>query len=455
MNGHRFAGALLEAELRPVGDAVDQEAAVGGVDHVGQALDGVDELDLVAERDVRVVQVLPLAQRHVGVGRVGRHHPRVDRVADREVLGTAHQVAAAVRRCAGSGPELVEGSLTASAAGAVLLRGHCAPQEGAADAVQGPGGPLRRFLSLSMGAQEPRREGCDTGTPASILARRTPRPLNRRERRSTRGDDDLADRVSRVDVRERVARLGERERALDHGAEAPVGGERGEFAGHLGLRGRGERADTASWGEREQDAAQDAADRSAEPRRPRPRRARACPAAGRSRRSGRSGAVPAMSRTTSKDASRAGPRHPSRGSRTCAPRRARRRAPRCGRRTAPRPRPRGEPRAARRSGRRRRMRRSRARGRLRRPAPIRAPATPCRRPAAAPPPRPAPALGAADQQRGGADDVLGERSSGQLAHHLVADGERGDVRTERRRRCRRRPCPGSRSAGGAVRTRVG
>ncbi len=52
--------ALRKAELGAVGDAVDHEAAVGGVDHVGQALDRVDEVHVVTEAEVRVVQRLPL-----------------------------------------------------------------------------------------------------------------------------------------------------------------------------------------------------------------------------------------------------------------------------------------------------------------------------------------------------------------------------------------------------------
>jgi hypothetical protein len=73
---------------------VDDEPAVGGVDHVGQSLDRVDELDLVAEREVGVVQRLPLRDGLGRVGGLGRLHPRVDAVAHREVLGCAHQVAA-------------------------------------------------------------------------------------------------------------------------------------------------------------------------------------------------------------------------------------------------------------------------------------------------------------------------------------------------------------------------
>ena len=86
--------ALRVRELRAVGDAVDDEAAVGGVDHVGQAVDRVDELHVVAEADVGVVQHLPLREGERRVGGLGGVHPRVDPVDDGEVLGAAHEHAA-------------------------------------------------------------------------------------------------------------------------------------------------------------------------------------------------------------------------------------------------------------------------------------------------------------------------------------------------------------------------
>ena len=96
--GGAFGLALRVGELGAVGDAVDDEAAVGGVDHVGQAVDRVDQVHVEAEADVGVVQRLPLGDGQVRVGRQGRVHPRVDPVDDGEVVGLAHQDGARHRR---------------------------------------------------------------------------------------------------------------------------------------------------------------------------------------------------------------------------------------------------------------------------------------------------------------------------------------------------------------------
>ena len=57
--------------------------------------------DLVPEGEVGVVQHLPLRERLRRVGGLGRLHPRVDPVADGEVLGPAHQVAAVLLNARG------------------------------------------------------------------------------------------------------------------------------------------------------------------------------------------------------------------------------------------------------------------------------------------------------------------------------------------------------------------
>src|SRR3546814_18026403 len=71
---------------------LDHEAAVGGVDHVGEALERVDQLDLMAELQVQIVQHLPLRDGLRGVGGLRRLHPRVDLVADREVRSEERRV---------------------------------------------------------------------------------------------------------------------------------------------------------------------------------------------------------------------------------------------------------------------------------------------------------------------------------------------------------------------------
>ena len=89
--GRALGLPLRVGEARAVGDVVEHEAAVGRVDHVGQALDGVDQLHVEAEVEVGLVQRLPLADRERVVGGVFRVHLRIDPVAHREVLRPAHQ----------------------------------------------------------------------------------------------------------------------------------------------------------------------------------------------------------------------------------------------------------------------------------------------------------------------------------------------------------------------------
>src|SRR5690606_12157979 len=87
-----LACPLGAQELRNEGTAVAHNAAVGGVDHIGETLKRVDELDLMPELQIEVVQLLPLRHSLRGVSGFGRLHPRIDGVADREVLWAAHQV---------------------------------------------------------------------------------------------------------------------------------------------------------------------------------------------------------------------------------------------------------------------------------------------------------------------------------------------------------------------------
>ncbi len=104
----RLGGPLAEAELGAVRDPVDDEPAVGRVDHVGQPLERVDQVDLVTELDVGVVERLPLLHGEIRVGGTRGLHPRVDAVAHREVRGLAHEVPAVLldalgRRLGGGG----------------------------------------------------------------------------------------------------------------------------------------------------------------------------------------------------------------------------------------------------------------------------------------------------------------------------------------------------------------
>ena len=82
--GGGFACALWVGEPGDDGLAVDQQAAVGGVDHVRQAGDGLDQFDGVPEFLVGLAQGLPLVHRQVGVDGCRGVHPRVDGVLDGE-----------------------------------------------------------------------------------------------------------------------------------------------------------------------------------------------------------------------------------------------------------------------------------------------------------------------------------------------------------------------------------
>ncbi len=96
-----FGRSLGVAEPRAEYLAVDDGGAVGRVDHVGQAGNGLDEIHAVAQPLVESAQPFPLDNRERGVDRLGGFHPRVDRVADREVGRSAHQVVARCRGPAG------------------------------------------------------------------------------------------------------------------------------------------------------------------------------------------------------------------------------------------------------------------------------------------------------------------------------------------------------------------
>ena len=61
--GRRLLLALSVFEARDGSYTVDDQPAIGGVHHVGQAGNRIDEVDAVPQLPVNVVQVLPLSQR--------------------------------------------------------------------------------------------------------------------------------------------------------------------------------------------------------------------------------------------------------------------------------------------------------------------------------------------------------------------------------------------------------
>ena len=89
-----FARALRVGEPGDHGLAVHQQAAVGGVHHVGQACDGLDQLNGVSEFLICLSQGLPLIHRDVGVDGRRSVHPRVDGVLDGEEGRRRHGVVA-------------------------------------------------------------------------------------------------------------------------------------------------------------------------------------------------------------------------------------------------------------------------------------------------------------------------------------------------------------------------
>ena len=94
-----LALALRMPEARQQHLAVEHDGRVGGEDEIGQAGRGRDELDRGAELGQLAVQRGPFAHRRGMRARIAgpalRVHPRIDGVADREVLGPAHQEARA------------------------------------------------------------------------------------------------------------------------------------------------------------------------------------------------------------------------------------------------------------------------------------------------------------------------------------------------------------------------
>ena len=99
--GRRLRSALRVGEAGAERPAAHDERPVRGEDHVRLPGQRRRALDDVPEPLVDVHQPLPLPQREVAVdGDVGVH-PRVDRVADLEVLGSADEVPAARRGAAG------------------------------------------------------------------------------------------------------------------------------------------------------------------------------------------------------------------------------------------------------------------------------------------------------------------------------------------------------------------
>ncbi len=104
--GDGLAVTLGMPESRDDGGAVDDQTRVGGVDHVRQAGDRVDEIYRVPQPAVGVAQGFPLVDGAVDVDRVGGVHPGVDGVLDGEVRRPGHDVVAealGARRHGGGG----------------------------------------------------------------------------------------------------------------------------------------------------------------------------------------------------------------------------------------------------------------------------------------------------------------------------------------------------------------
>jgi len=93
--GEIQAPALGMAEARQQRLAVEHDGGVGGEDEVGQAGLRRDQLDRGAELEELATKRGPFPRRHgmraLVAGPALRVHPRVDGIADREVLGPAHQ----------------------------------------------------------------------------------------------------------------------------------------------------------------------------------------------------------------------------------------------------------------------------------------------------------------------------------------------------------------------------
>ena len=96
--GRSLGGPLGIPEPGPEHLAVDHARAVGREDHVRQPGDRRDGAHRVAQAGERRAQLLPLAPGPVGIHRIVRVHPGIDRVTHREVLGRAHQVRPGLRR---------------------------------------------------------------------------------------------------------------------------------------------------------------------------------------------------------------------------------------------------------------------------------------------------------------------------------------------------------------------
>src|SRR5258708_3698455 len=92
----RFLALTLRMpEARQQCLAIEHDGRIRGEDEIGQAGDGRDQLDRRAELHQFAMQRRPFALRRgvrAGIARPAhRVHPRIDGVADREVLGPAHQ----------------------------------------------------------------------------------------------------------------------------------------------------------------------------------------------------------------------------------------------------------------------------------------------------------------------------------------------------------------------------
>ena len=119
--GVGFARPLRVGEPRDDGLAVHQQAAVGGVHHVGQACDGLDQLDGVSEFLICLAQGFPLIHRDVGVDFGRRVHPRVDGVLDGEEGRRRHGVVADAARALSRGAPTAATSERGAAAAKIVM----------------------------------------------------------------------------------------------------------------------------------------------------------------------------------------------------------------------------------------------------------------------------------------------------------------------------------------------
>ena len=117
--GHRLTFALGMFEAGDDRGVVHDQPAVGCVDHVRQAGDGLDHVDGVAEFAIGVAQGLPLCDREVDVDLRTDVHPGIDRVLDGEERRTGHGVSA---EASAAGCRATRGDIGRNCHGEIVLR---------------------------------------------------------------------------------------------------------------------------------------------------------------------------------------------------------------------------------------------------------------------------------------------------------------------------------------------